>query len=101
MRRGARSGERGGGVRRHLERVLFYDSENTHIVVKEPAAAELDLEVDDLDSSLRNGNRLATALIVAVPLHVHHAVEVGVPQVDLHQHAVSQAVHLQHTVFVI
>jgi hypothetical protein len=74
----------------------FYESENTHIVVEEAAAAELDLEVDDLDPGLRDGNRLATALVVAVPLHVHHAVEVGVPQVDLHQHAVSQAVHLQH-----
>ncbi len=64
--------------------------------MEEAAAAELDLEVDDLDSGLRDGDRLATALVVAVPLHVHHAVEVGVPQVDLHQHAVSQAVHLKH-----
>ncbi len=68
--------------------------------MEEAAAAELDLEVDDLDSGIRNGNRLATALVVTVPLHVHHAVEVGVPQVDLHQHPVSQAVHLQH-IFVI
>ncbi len=64
--------------------------------MEEAAAAELDLEVDDLDPGLGDGNRLATTLVIAVPLHVHHAVEVGVPQVDLHQHPVSQAVHLQH-----
>ncbi len=65
--------------------------------MKEAAATELDLEVDDLDTGFGHGNRLAAALVVAMSFDVHDAVEVGVPQVDLHQHAVSQAVHLHNT----
>ena len=63
--------------------------------MEEAAAAELHLEVDDLGARLLDRDGLAAALVVAVALHVHHAVEVGITQVDLHQHTVSQTVHLK------
>jgi hypothetical protein len=47
--------------------------------VEESAAAELNLEVHHLAASLLHRDGLAAALVVAVPLHVHHAVEVGIP----------------------
>lgn len=40
-------------------------------------------------------DRLAAPLIIAVALHVHHALEVVILEVDLHEHSVSKTVNLE------
>ena len=48
-----------------------------------------------------NGNKLylSAALVIAVTLDVHNAVEVAVTQVDIHQYTISQTVHLNNPLF--
>ena len=68
----------------------------TYVVMKEPACTELDLEVYLVHPGLQYVYGLPTPGIVAVSLDVHDPVEVLVPEVDVHQHAVRQTVYLNN-----
>lgn len=57
----------------------------------ESARVELDLEVDRADVDVRPDDA-ATLLVLGVALDVHDAVEARVAHVDVHLHAVGQAV---------
>ena len=63
--------------------------------MEQTTATKLDSEVDDVGSKLSEIDCLSTALVIAVALHVHHALEVVVLQSHVHQDSVSQAVDLQ------
>ena len=67
---------------------------NTHIRVEETADTKLDFEVHR-NSAILEGDGLSASLVVAVALHIHHALEVVVLQSHVDQDTVSQAVHLQ------
>ena len=62
--------------------------------MEETADTKLNFEVHR-NSAILEGDGLSASLVVAVSLHVHHSLEVVVPQAHVHQDAVSQAVHLQ------
>ena len=62
--------------------------------MEETAYTKLNFEVHR-NSTILEGDGLSTSLIVAVSLHVHHTLEVVVPQSHVDQDSVSQAVHLQ------
>ena len=63
--------------------------------MEESTSAELDFEVNVGHPSLLDVDCLSAALLVAVALDVHDAVEVPVPQVDVDKDTVSETVHLK------
>ena len=66
----------------------------THIRVEETADTKLNFKVYR-NSAILEGDGLSASLVVAVSLHIHHALEVVVLQSHVDQDSVSQAVHLQ------
>ena len=63
--------------------------------MEQTTATKLDSEVDDVGSKLSEIDCLSTALVVAVALHVHHAIEVVIDDVDPDKDALSQTVDLE------
>ena len=62
--------------------------------MEETADTKLNFKVHR-NSAILEGDGLSAPLVVAVALHIHHALEVVVLQSHVHQDSVSQAVHLQ------
>jgi len=79
----------------HQLRVLLdhQDEVGQTIIMEETTGGKVDLEVNLVHSSLWHVDSLSAALVIAVTLDVHNAVEVAVTQVDIHQHTISQTVH--------
>ena len=63
--------------------------------MEQTTASKLHSEVDNVDSQFCHINRLSASLVIAVSLHVHHPVEVGINEINSNQDAVSQAVNLE------
>ena len=63
--------------------------------MEQTTASKLDPEVDDVRTKLSNIDRFSAALVVAVSLHVHDAVEVVVNNIDSDKDALGKTVDLE------
>ena len=63
--------------------------------MEQTAASKLDPEVDDVRTKLSNTDCLSAALIIAVSLHIHDAIEVVVNDVDSDKDAFGKTVDLE------